>query len=65
MESVENQPAFRMDMSPPSSGSKNEHRLLLFSLTYSYTLKMEETCPAETQVDFQRITVCSGKEIFT
>jgi hypothetical protein len=32
--------------------------MLVSSLAYSSTLKMEETCQTETSVDFQRITRC-------
>jgi hypothetical protein len=65
--SVENQPAFRRNILPPSSGSKNKVSkkpelclppafTLVSCSAYSSTLKMEAICSSETSVDFQRTT---------
>jgi hypothetical protein len=65
VESVENQPTFRRDLSPPSSGSKNKLSSkpeLCFQPAFtlvscsadSLTLKMKAICPSETSIDFQR-----------
>jgi hypothetical protein len=66
--SVESQPTFRRNISPPSSGSKNKQRkkpaelclppafTLVSCSAYFLTLKMEATCSSETSVDFQRTT---------
>jgi hypothetical protein len=65
--SVESQPTFRRNISPPSSGSKNKpsknpepelclplaFTLVSFSAYFSI-LKMEAICSSETSVDFQR-----------
>jgi hypothetical protein len=58
VQSVENQPTFRRNMSPPSLGSRNKsstcflpHTSFLISLFFDS--KMEATCFSETSVDFQ------------
>jgi hypothetical protein len=71
MQSVEIQPTFRRNMSPPSSESKNKLSrkqsrsitalfvssiMLVTYLSYSSTLKMEGTYSSETSVEFQRTT---------
>jgi hypothetical protein len=69
VQSVEIQPTFRKNISPPSSGSKNKpskkeawELCLPFSFTlvscsaYFSSLKMEATRSSETLVDFQRTT---------
>jgi hypothetical protein len=60
MHSVESQPTFRRNMSPPSSGSKNKpsNKISVKAgwLAYFSTLLLEVTCSTETSVDFQRTT---------
>jgi hypothetical protein len=60
---VESQLTIRRNMSPLSSGSKNNPRkrpvelvtcfTLVSCLVCFSTIKMEKTCPSETSVDFQ------------
>jgi hypothetical protein len=57
--SVESQPMFRRNTSPPSSGSKNKPSKKpawkqVASRAYSSTLKIEAICSSETSVYFQR-----------
>jgi hypothetical protein len=52
--SVESEPTFRSNISPPTSRSKNPFRLASRS-AYS-ALKMEAICSTETLVDFQQTT---------
>jgi hypothetical protein len=65
VQSVESQPTFRRNISPPSSGSKNKPSMkmgdkqssnftLVSCLAYSSTLKMEAVCSFETSVSFQQ-----------
>jgi hypothetical protein len=49
-QSVQNQPTFRRNTSPPSSFT------LVSCLAYSSTLKLEATRSSETSADFQRAT---------
>jgi hypothetical protein len=64
MHSVESQPTFRSNTSPPSSRSMDKPKqnllailyMLVSSLAYSPLLNMEATCYSETSVDFQRTT---------
>jgi hypothetical protein len=56
--SVEGQPTFRMNMSPPLEGRRISQArqcfLLVSCLAYSSTLNMRATCSSETSVDLQR-----------
>jgi hypothetical protein len=59
---VESQQTFRRNMSPQSSGSKNEPskkpqaETLVSCMVYSSAMKIVATCPSETSVDFHRTT---------
>jgi hypothetical protein len=57
VKSVESQPKFQRNMSPPSSELCLPPTFTLVScLAYSSTLKMEAICSSETSNDFQRTT---------
>jgi hypothetical protein len=55
-ESVESHPAFRRDMSPPSSGRISQKNSM--KQVSKRDLKMAVICSSETSVDFQQTTRC-------
>jgi hypothetical protein len=67
VQSVGSQPTFRKNISPPSPGSKYKpskkpallatYFMLVSSLAYSSSLRMEATFSSESSVDFKRTTL--------
>jgi hypothetical protein len=54
--SVESQPTFRRNISPPAELCLPAAFTLVFCPAYFSTLRMESICYSETSVDFQRTT---------